>query len=65
MAGINKRPDYYLNDEESELFEKTPKWVLYTIMRDYALQLIGEVDYKGFIEETNKRKEILKENGML
>lgn len=64
-----KKIPYTDNKLELEIFERTPKHVLFALARDFAIQHIGESEYvqnpSALIVEIRERIKILDENGLL
>jgi len=54
--GFNKRP-YFASQKESEFFEKTPKRVIFQLLRDCAVQL-ASFDHDGYSEKWEEETEI-------
>jgi hypothetical protein len=44
MGGINKRPRCF-SKEEAQFFERTPKRVLFKLLRDFAIQHVLDTGY--------------------
>lgn len=66
MAGINKRPKFR-STEERDWFEKTPKWVLFALLRDAEIQLVGDeqVARSEWLGNAQERQGILKANQII
>ena len=54
--GFNKRP-YFASREEAVFFEKTPKRVIFQLLRDCAVQL-ASFEHDGYLEGWEEKTEI-------
>ena len=61
MGGINKRPLCF-SPEEIQFFESTPKHILFTLLRDFAIQHVLDTGYVDtWPEDLSKWLEVAKD----